>query len=402
MAIQPDPIVSDAEPASPPTPRTRRAVVFGALAGIAGLAAGRLGRPDPAAAAAGSPLILGSEANNAGTANTQVIANSNVVTFKLLQQGPGTGLMGYATPTTGATRGVYGRVDSPNGDGVQGRNAGVTGTGAAVRGYGGMNDGILGTSDSPDRSGVVGLNVGVAAGVGIFGYAAGATIDHLGVYGESDGIGVEGASNAGLGVVGLTNGGDGVYGQADTGGTAIYGWNISGEMALYGDGDGAVTGSFSKAAGSFKIDHPLDPTNKWLFHSFVESPDMMNVYNGNATFGPNGETTIRLPEWFDALNRDFRYQLTSIGEHSPLFIKEEIRGNAFVIGGGAAGRRVSWQVTGVRRDAYADAHPVEVEVAKTGRDKGRYLHPTEHGQPASAGPEHRRIDRAPTGGRLRA
>jgi hypothetical protein len=52
---------------------------------------------------------------------------------------------------------------------------------------------------------------------------------------------------------------------------------------LHVAGNGAFTGSIAKAGGSFKIDHPLDPKNKYFYHSFVESPDMMNVYNGNIT-----------------------------------------------------------------------------------------------------------------------
>ena len=39
--------------------------------------------------------------------------------------------------------------------------------------------------------------------------------------------------------------------------------------------------ALSKSIGTFKIDHPLDPANKYLSHSFVELPDMMNIYNGN-------------------------------------------------------------------------------------------------------------------------
>ena len=100
------------------------------------------------AGAVGSPLILGSQTNNAGTADTQLITNSSVIAFKLLQNGPGTGLMGHATAISGTTRGVYGRTDSPNGDGVQGRNAGPAGTGAAIRGFGGENAGAVLSSDA--------------------------------------------------------------------------------------------------------------------------------------------------------------------------------------------------------------------------------------------------------------
>ncbi len=82
--------------------------------------------------------------------------------------------------------------------------------------------------------------------------------------------------------------------------------------AAYFSGDVYVNGTLGKAGGGFKIDHPLDPANQYLQHSFVESPDMMNVYNGNIRTDANGEATVMLP-LFEALNRDFRYQLTVIG-----------------------------------------------------------------------------------------
>jgi hypothetical protein len=89
-----------------------------------------------------------------------------------------------------------------------------------------------------------------------------------------------------------------------------------------------------------------------------------------------------LPEWFEALNRDFRYQLTCIGEHASVYIAEEIRENRFRIAGGYAGMKVSWQVTGSRRDPYAEAHPIVVEEAKSPFEVGRYLHPELYRQPA--------------------
>ena len=79
------------------------------------------------------------------------------------------------------------------------------------------------------------------------------------------------------------------------------------------DGNLSVTGTLTKGSGTFKIDHPLDPANKYLSHSFVESPDMMNVYNGNVVTDASGEAVVELPDYFEALNRDPRYQLTVIG-----------------------------------------------------------------------------------------
>jgi hypothetical protein len=125
----------------------------------------------------------------------------------------------------------------------------------------------------------------------------------------------------------------------------------------------------------FRIDDPLDPANKYLYHTSVESPDMMNLYNGTVILDEGGEATVKLPDWFEALNRDFRYQLTCIGGFAPVYIAQEIGNNTFRIAGGAPGLKVSWQVTGVRHDAYAEAHPSPVEVEKPLAERGHYLHP---------------------------
>jgi hypothetical protein len=152
-----------------------------------------------------------------------------------------------------------------------------------------------------------------------------------------------------------------------------------------------VTGTLSKGGGSFKIDHPLDPANKYLSHSFVESPDMMNIYNGRVILDANGAATVEMPEWFEALNRDFEYQLTAIGAAAPgLYVAKEIDGNHFSIAGGKPGMKVSWQVTGVRQDAWANAHRIPVEEDKPANERGYYLHPDLYG----AGPD-KQVGNAP-------
>ncbi len=165
-----------------------------------------------------------------------------------------------------------------------------------------------------------------------------------------------------------------VYGEEPTGAGTCY--------AGYFNGDVHVDGTLTKSAGSFKIDHPLDPAGMYLSHSFVESPDMMNVYNSNAVLDGSGEAWVELPEWFDVLNRDFRYQLTAIGAPGPnLYIADEISGNLFRIAGGEPGMKVSWMVTGIRQDKYAEEHRIVVEERKTGTEQGRYLHPELYGMP---------------------
>ena len=147
----------------------------------------------------------------------------------------------------------------------------------------------------------------------------------------------------------------------------------------------------TKAAGSFKIDHPLDPAKKYLSHSFVESPDMMNIYNGNVVLDGLGQATVELPEWFSALNKDFRYQLTCIGGFAQVYIAEEINKNRFKIAGGDPGLKVSWMVTGIRKDAFAQAHRIQVEELKPERERGKYMHPVENGVSETLGKNYKRM-----------
>ena len=41
--------------------------------------------------------------------------------------------------------------------------------------------------------------------------------------------------------------------------------------------------------------------------------------------------------------------------------------------------KVSWQLTGVRHDAYAQAHPLQVETEKPDRERGFYIPPEFYG-----------------------
>ncbi|MCK4677999.1 MAG: hypothetical protein KAT48_07720, partial [Bacteroidales bacterium] len=139
--------------------------------------------------------------------------------------------------------------------------------------------------------------------------------------------------------------------------------------------------SASSGIKAFKIDHPLDPENKYLYHSSVESSDMMNVYNGNIILSNNGEAIVKLPEWFDTLNKEFRYQLTCIGGFAPVYIAEKISNNKFKIAGGTDGLEISWQITGIRQDPYANDNRIQVEVEKIDKERGHYLHYKAYKQP---------------------
>ena len=231
-----------------------------------------------------------------------------------------------------------------------------------------------------------------------------------GVYGESDsfGDGVYGKSSSGAGVNGISQKGGGVLG-GNRDGYGVVG--MSGNSAgLYCDssfdyaailnGKVKITGNLEKAGGSFKVDHPLDPANKYLCHSFVESPDMKNVYDGVVVLDNKGKAEIDLPDWFGIINTDFRYQLTAIGAPGPnLYIAEKIsdtttssnknkNSSRFRIAGGTSGMEVSWQVTGIRRDPWANANRIQVEEDKPTKERGYYLHPDLYGQPEEKGISH--------------
>jgi hypothetical protein len=246
----------------------------------------------------------------------------------------------------------------------------------------GVGYGVYGKSSS--GNGVYGESDSFGSGV------SGKSSEGGAVYGQSQkGVGVVGGSHDGFGVVGMSGNSAGLYGNSSYGYAAV----LNGKVQ--------ITGNLEKAGGSFKIDHPLDPANKYLCHSFVESPDMKNVYDGVVVLDRKGKAEIELPNWFGALNKDFRYQLTPIGAPGPnLYIAEEIsdkttnytsnnnKNSRFKIAGGTSGMKVSWQVTGIRKDPWANANRIEVEDDKPAKERGYYLHPELYGQPEEKGISH--------------
>jgi hypothetical protein len=144
------------------------------------------------------------------------------------------------------------------------------------------------------------------------------------------------------------------------------------------------TGILTVTSGrkNFKIDHPVDPENRYLLHTCVESSEMKNVYDGVAQLDGDGSAWVELPEWFEALNGDFRYQLTPVGGPAPgLHVAEEVSENRFKIAGGEEGMKVCWQVTGSRKDRWAAANPFEVEREKREEERGCYLDPSLYDAP---------------------
>jgi hypothetical protein len=293
----------------------------------------------------------------------------------------GSGVFGQSTSTSAGGIGVGGWTASTDGIGVWGANVATTGNAA----------GVLGETDSTGGVGVFGdAHATSGGGFGVFGQAAGPS--GTGVFGHayapSGGAAVVGFLESPNGVAGqfVAHAGSGLILQGLSGSNKTEVFTVDANGNAFLAGNLAVTGTLSKGGGAFKIDHPLDPANKTLSHSFVESPDMMSIYNGVSKLDAKGRVWVTLPDWFESLNGDFRYLLTAIGAPQPrLYVAEEINGNRFKIAGGKPGAKVSWLLTGIRHDAYANAHRIAVEEDKPAAERGYYLHPEAIGQPETKG-----------------
>jgi hypothetical protein len=394
----------------------------------------------PAQVNASSSAVTGSGTGGrlskwAGTSGTStyVLGDSNIFEDKYGKVGIGT-----TTPTSPLT--VQGMIETTLGgykfpDGTVQTTAGLgsiftndtlvgNGTSGSPLGVkvplilsGSVSNGVIQVTNTQIGNAAIVARASGTFGIGVrgFGGESGSGVDGFGGDGNTsiggDGVvGIGGDSNTRDGGQGLVGGGGGSFagnggsGALVSGGTgsgmgnrggfgieAYSGLGVGGAadgLAGKFSGDVEVSGNLAKGGGSFKIDHPLDPENKYLYHSFVESPDMKNIYDGTVTIDANGEAVVQLPEWFEALNDSYRYLLTAIGMPAPgLYVAEKIAHHQFKIAGGVPGMEVSWQVTGVRQDAFAKANRIKVEVDKPERERGYYLHPEALGKPAERGVE---------------
>ena len=286
----------------------------------------------------------------------------------------------------GGSHGVYGIAFSSGGYGVEGvanNNNGI-GVRGIAQGQGGY--GVEGEADDTNGIGVRGIAnestaVGVAGGStnGAGGYfqssapcCDGAAVK---VWNTTNGIGLWAAtgSNAALygqgrssGVVGeaTANGGTGVVGRLGAGVTS----GLAGQFL----GNVDVTGSVLAPVTSMRIDHPLDPAHQFLSQAYVTAPEMTSQYSGNTVTDASGFAVVALPAYAEALNSDFRYNLTVIGQFAQAIVASELQNGSSPSRPINPSVKVSWLVIGVRRDPYALGNPLQVEAAKT-RRRGRAL-----------------------------
>jgi hypothetical protein len=273
-----------------------------------------------------------------------------------------TGFLGFDSTNSAISAGV---------SGISGNNSN-TGTGVYGIGSKTYNPSLVGQVFGFIGGTFLGGDAGVAAGV--WNDTPGMDMEGNGI--NEDKIGLF----AFVSTVAHAGNNYGIYSRTNLSGAANY--------AGYFQGNVEVNGNFSATgAKAFKIDHPLDPENKYLVHAAVESPEMMNIYNGNIVTDANGRAIVQLPAYFDAANKEFKYQLTIVDEtqFAMARISKKVNGNSFEIMTDKPGIEVSWQVTGVRKDVAAEKYRFNAEQEKKGKEKGKYLTPELYGLPADKG-----------------
>jgi hypothetical protein len=332
---------------------------------------------------ADGPGVVGRSVTDNG-----VVGESQGAPGMLARSSGSSGLLGVTFSPDDGSHGVFGS-STAGGNGVTGFVGSATGAvgnsvrGTGVRGTSGSGTGVFGQTFGDGLGGGAGPAVlGTSdVAVGVRGVTGSTNATEALTFGEGHGLSaLHFSAKSGGGVLGVSVLGSGVEGftfsslrdNADV--AAVRGQSANGLAGLF-VGRVRVTGALTKGGGGFTVDHPNDPENRYLSHSFVESPDMLNVYSGTVTTDEDGAAQVELPSYFEALNRDFRYQLTVIGDFARAMVSEEVKGNEFAIRTDVPRVKVCWQVTGVRRDAWAEANRIEAEEAKPSSERGQYLHP---------------------------
>ena len=125
-------------------------------------------------------------------------------------------------------------------------------------------------------------------------------------------------------------------------------------------GTNVTCANLSKAAGSFKIDHPLESKSDThhLVHSFVEAPQADNIYRGTVDL-VGGSATINLDTeagmtegTFVALNCEV--QCFTSNESGWTLVKGSVSENTLTITAqdDTCTDTISWLVIGERKDAH--------------------------------------------------
>lgn len=240
--------------------------------------------------------------------------------------------------------------DASSGEVIVGRQDGEVCEQNAERGYCAGMGAVVGRNDGRGGYGVRGFVTDPNGGIGVLGQAGVNGGSGAGVRGEnvneaSDGNAVEGVT-AGTGA--------GIFGQGP-----LWAGLFRGNVLV--DGDLTVTGNLA----SLSVDDPRDPAGQTLRHTPVQTDELTVSYSGNVTTDPGGLAIVQLPAYATELGGDWRYQLTPIGRFGQVIVDSEVgAGGTFVIRSEHGDTKVSWTVTGVRKDPQAMSDPFVVEQPK--------------------------------------
>lgn len=201
-------------------------------------------------------------------------------------------------------------------------------------------------------------------------------------------------TSQGDGIVARANGenNNGIVGIARNGGSPYAIWGQGdGDWAGYFSGNVRITGELDQGLAAVKMDDPRAPTERYINQASVVGGEMLTLYNGNATTDAKGEAVVKMPNYVEAIAKDFRYQLTPIGQFAQAIVAKELSGGEFVIRTDKPFVKVSWQLSGVRSDPSALASRYKAVEDKTGDAKGTYMNPQAFGQSKSLGVDAKRM-----------
>ncbi len=359
----------------------------GTLVGLSGVASGTSGIGVIGEANSTSGAVFGGRFWNRGDGGSGVY-------------GEATNLIGYATG------GIF-VGHSVNGTGVIGETTSETGNTFAGRFYNSSSSGTGVYAETFANTGATIAFKGVSSSTeGYVGYFSGVGPDALFVQNTGSGRGIRVESNSNTAIWATASDGfaavDGRNGNPT--GFGVLGYTYSGTGVNYGVfgqsaspvGWGVYSWGNFGASGtkSFRIDHPLDPENKYLLHYSTESPFPQNFYTGNVVTDGKGYAWVQLPDYFDDINTECKYQLTVVDDADTngfvqVKVSKEIRANRFQIRTSVPNTKVSWRVDANRNDRYVRfAKPKDV-VEKEGTERGSYQHPELYGLGPERGIIHR-------------
>lgn len=282
--------------------------------------------------------------------------------------------------------GVYGQYKSTRYGMLGNENYGVYGQySSSIYGYiGGGTYAVYGinsvTSGTPTA--IYGSATG-GPGKGVYGQGR-----QYGVYGYRYGSGDYDDPSAGVCGELYTTGVKGYLGYSPDNNTTRY--------AGYFVGNVHVAGTLTKTSGSFLIDHPDDPLNKTLRHSFVESPENLCLYRGKIKLNNEGKATVEMPSYFKSLTKEEEATVTLTCIGTTPFLTSYVWNtdySAFTVFGEPNGD-VSYQVLADRDDPPIKLlrEPVEEEKGNGNFTKGKLLYPEAYGYPETMGEDYQSPD----------